>query len=72
LLDAWADTSGLAERIEDRIGQNLRVQYQRIGNVPRLAHYTQRSKPQNSSQGDSVCFTDGSRQSTFGKFAKGA
>jgi len=40
LLDAWADTSGLAERIEDRIGQNLRVQYQRIGNVWRSAHYT--------------------------------
>ncbi|MFO0238771.1 MAG: calcium-binding protein, partial [Betaproteobacteria bacterium] len=40
LLDAWADSSGLAERIEDRIGQNLRVQYQRIGNVWRSAHYT--------------------------------
>jgi hypothetical protein len=40
LLDAWADTSGLAERIDDRIGSDLRVQYQGIGNVLRSAHYT--------------------------------
>ena len=39
LLDAWADTSGLTETMEDRDPDNYRIVYNRIGDVCRLDNY---------------------------------
>jgi Ca2+-binding RTX toxin-like protein len=54
LLDAWADTSGLAETMEDRDPDNYRIIYNRIGDACRLDNYVTGSIVSGGSVGGGV------------------